>query len=154
MRVRACRRTAAPAPIPGVDVFGSLAELVASSDHVVIAAPSTPVTRHLFDREIFAATKPGAHLVNVARGALVDHDALRAALDDGRVAMASLDAVEPEPLPAGHWLYSHPSARISPHVSWSSPAGLGVVLAQFLDNLGRYLAGEPLEGIVDPAERY
>ena len=68
--------------------------------------------------------KPGVHLVNVARGALVDQDALRAALDDGRVAMASLDAVEPEPLPAGHWMYTHPRVRLSPHVSWQH-AGRG-----------------------------
>src|SRR5206468_3524002 len=128
MRVRACRRTAAPAPIPGVDVVGSLAELVASSDHVVLAAPSTPATRHLFDREVFAAMKPGAHLVNVARGALVEQDALRAALDDGRVAMASLDAVEPEPLPEGHWMYGHPRVRLSPHVSWSMPGAADLLV--------------------------
>src|SRR5439155_2177613 len=97
MRVRACRRTDAPAPIGAVDLVGSVAELVGSADHVVIAAPSTDATRHLFDREVFAVMKPGAHLVNVARGALVDQDALRAALDGGRLAIASLDAVEPEP---------------------------------------------------------
>jgi len=154
MRVRACRRTAAPAPIPGVDVVGSLAELVASSDHVVLAAPSTPATRHLFDREIFAATKPGAHLVNVARGALVDQEALRAALDDGRVAMASLDAVEPEPLPEGHWMYGHPRVRLSPHVSWSMPGAAELLVEPFIDNLRRWRDGEPLMGVVDREAGY
>lgn len=149
MRVRACRRTAAPAPLAGIEVAPSLIDLVASADHVVLAAPSTAATRHLVDRTILAAVKPGAHLVNVARGALVDQDALRAALDDGRVAVASLDAVDPEPLPAGHWLYDHPRVRLSPHVSWNAPDATDVLLDRFIDNLHRWLAGEPLTGLVD-----
>jgi len=92
--------------------------------------------------------------VNIARGGLIDQDALRVALDDGRVAVASLDTVEPEPLPAGHWLYSHPRVRLTPHVSWSSPEGGRRIFELFLENLGRYLQGEPLEGVVDPVERY
>ena len=154
MRVLACRRTAAPASVAGVDVVESLPALVASSDHVVIAAPSTPTTRHLFDREVLAAMKPGAHLVNVARGALVDQDALRAALDEGRVAMASLDAVEPEPLPDGHWMYSHPRVRLSPHVSWHMPGAVDLLLERFIDNLRRWRAGEPLTGVVDREAEY
>src|SRR5215470_13010697 len=67
MRVRAHRRTDAPASLAGVEVVRSLADLVASADHVVIAAASTPATRHLFNREVFAHMKPGAHLVNIAR---------------------------------------------------------------------------------------
>ena len=149
MVVRAYRRSATPSEIAGVDVVGSLAELVASSDHVVIAAPSTPATRHLFNRDLFAVMKPGAHLINVARGALVDQDALRAALDDGRVAMASLDAVQPEPLPEGHWMYTHPQVRVSPHVSWSMPGAADLLIQPFIDNLRRYRAGEPLTGVVD-----
>jgi phosphoglycerate dehydrogenase-like enzyme len=149
MRVRACRRTAAPAPLAGIEVVGSLVDLVASADHVVLAVPSTVATRHLVDRMVLAAIKPGAHLVNVARGAVVDPDALREALDDGRVAMASLDAVEPEPLPAGHWMYEHPRVRLSPHVSWNAPGAADVLLDRFIDNLRRWLAGEPLAGLVD-----
>jgi phosphoglycerate dehydrogenase-like enzyme len=149
MRVRACRRTAAPAPLAGIEIAPSLVDLVASADHIVLAAPATAATRHLVDRTIIAAVKPGAHLVNVARGTLVDQDALRAALDDGRVAMASLDAVEPEPLPAGHWLYDHPRVRLSPHVSWNAPGAADVLLDRFIDNLRRWLAGEPLTGLVD-----
>jgi len=140
--------------VAGVDVVESLPALVASSDHVVIAAPSTPTTRHLFDREVLAAMKPGAHLVNVARGALVDQDALRAALDEGRVAMASLDAVEPEPLPDGHWMYGHPRVRLSPHVSWHMPGAVDLLLERFIDNLRRWRAGEPLTGVVDREAEY
>jgi phosphoglycerate dehydrogenase-like enzyme len=154
MRVRACRRSDGPSGVAGVDVVGDLVALVADADHVAIAAPATPATRHLFDRAIFAEMKPGAHLVNVARGALVDQDALRAALDDGRVAMASLDAVEPEPLPADHWLYTHPRVRLSPHVSWQMPGAAELLIASFIDNLRRYRAGAPLSGVVDRAAGY
>jgi len=154
MRVRACRRTAAPAPIPGVEVVASLVDLAASADHLVLATPSTPATRHLVDRTVLAAVKPGVHLVNVARGTLVDQDALREALDDCRVATASLDAVEPEPLPAGHWMYQHPRVRLSPHVSWNAPGAADVLLDRFIDNLRRWIAGAPLAGIVDREAGY
>lgn len=154
MRVQAYRRSAASSGIMGVEVVRSLPELVASADHIVIAAPATAATRHLFNRELFAAIKPGAHLVNVARGALVDQDALRAALDDGRVAMASLDAVEPEPLPDGHWMYVHPRVRLSPHISWSMPGAADLLIDAFIDNLRRYQAHQPLTGVVDVAAGY
>jgi phosphoglycerate dehydrogenase-like enzyme len=153
MRVCACRRTATPAGIAGVELV-DFDTLVGTADHLVLALPSTADTRHMFDRAVFAALKPGVHLVNVARGSLVDQDALRAALDDGRVAMASLDAVDPEPLPEGHWLYTHPRVRLSAHVSWSSPGAVDVLIERFIDNLGRYRAGEPLTGVVDRAAGY
>jgi phosphoglycerate dehydrogenase-like enzyme len=154
MRVRACRRTTAPAPLPDVEMVPSLRELVASADHLVLAAPATPATRHLLDRDVFAAVKPGLHLINVARGTLVDQEALRAALDDGRVARASLDATLPEPLPEGHWMYDHPRVRLSPHVSWSMPGAADVLLDCFIDNLRRYRTGEPLAGVVDRETGY
>jgi phosphoglycerate dehydrogenase-like enzyme len=153
MRVVAARRTSAPSPLAGVDVV-PFARALAEADHLVVAAPATPNTRHLLDARAFAGMKPGVHLVNIARGTLIDQDALRAALDDGRVARASLDVCDPEPLPAGHWLYTHPKVRLSPHVSWSSPARFARILELFLENLERYRKGEPLEGIVDPVEGY
>jgi phosphoglycerate dehydrogenase-like enzyme len=154
MRVRACRRTSAPSEVAGVEIVGSLAELVASADHVVVAAAATAATRHLIDARVLAAAKPGAHLVNVARGSLVDPEALRVALDAGRVAMASLDAVEPEPLPAGHWMYGHPRVRLSPHVSWNMPGAAELLLDAFIDNLRRWRDGRPLIGVVDPTAGY
>jgi phosphoglycerate dehydrogenase-like enzyme len=154
MRVLALRRSAAAPQVGGVTPARSIAELAAASDHLVVAAASTPATRHLVGRALLAAVKPGVHLVNVARGALVDQEALREALDDGRVAMASLDAVDPEPLPAGHWLYTHPRVRLSPHVSWSMPGAADLLLQVFIDNLHRYRAGEPLIGIVDREAGY
>ena len=154
MKVTAFRRRALPAPLPGVQMVSSLPDVLGGADHVVIAAPYTPRTHHMFDAEAFSQMRPGVHLVNIARGGLVDQDALRAALDDGRVAMATLDTVDPEPLPAGHWMFGHPRVRLSPHISWSSPEGARKIFDLFLENLGRYLRGEPLEGVVDKDERY
>src|SRR5262245_14174013 len=154
MHVRALRRTDAPSPVAGIEVVRSLEELLPGANHVVLAAPGTAKTRHLIDASAFALMTPGVHLVNIARGSLVDQDALRAALDDGTVARATLDTVEPEPLPAGHWLYEHPQVRLAAHVSWYTPLLQRAAVEIFVDNLGRFLRDEPLFGLVDKAEGY
>lgn len=154
MRVLAVRRRPEPSPLKGVELVSSLDELLSEADHLVLAAPATARTRHLINAETLALVKPGVHLVNIARGALVDQDALRVALDDERVAMATLDTVDPEPLPPGHWLYSHPKVRLSAHVSWASPAGMARTLEIFVDNLRRYAAGEQVLHVVDADEGY
>ena len=154
MDVTALRRTSAPSSVAGVTMVESLHELLPVVDHLVIAAPATPKTRHLLDDAAFGAIRRGVHLVNIARGAVVDQEALRRALDDGLVGMASLDVCEPEPLPDGHWLYSHPQVRLSPHISWSSPELGGRIVELLVDNVRRYVAGQPLQGVVDPVERY
>jgi phosphoglycerate dehydrogenase-like enzyme len=154
MRVQALRRRPEPSPVEGVEVVSSLEDLLPEADHLVLAAPATHRTRRLINTQTLKLVKPGVHLVNIARGALVDQDALRDALDDGRVAMATLDTVEPEPLPDGHWMYTHPKVRLSAHVSWASPAGLDRTLEIFLDNLRRYANGEPLMHLVDVDEGY
>lgn len=154
MEVRALRRTATPSPIPEVTVVSSMAELVAGAHHVVLAAPGTEKTRRILDADAFAAMAHGAHVVNIARGTLIDQDALRAALDSGRVARASLDTVDPEPLPAGHWIYDHPKVFLTPHSSWASRDLVGAAVDIFCVNLRRYLDGEPLLHVVDVAEGY
>jgi phosphoglycerate dehydrogenase-like enzyme len=155
MRVRALRRRAdQPSPVGGVELVGTFEELLPDADHLVLAAPATPRTHQMINAETLTLVKPGVHLVNIARGALVDQDALRDALDDGRVAMATLDTVEPEPLPEGHWLYSHPKVRLSAHVSWASPAGMDRTLEIFVENLRRYANDEPLLHHVDADEGY
>ena len=149
MAVRAVRRSTGPSPVGGVEMVTSVTDLAGWADHLVVAAPATAATRHLVNSEVLEAVKPGAHLVNIARGSLVDQDALRQALDAGRVAMATLDTVEPEPLPAGHWMYDHPQVRVSPHASWSAPGSIQRLFDCFLDNVRRRAAGEPLTGVVD-----
>jgi phosphoglycerate dehydrogenase-like enzyme len=154
MRVRAMRRTDAPSPVAGVEVVRTLEELLPDADHVVLAAPSTAKTRHLIDANAFALMKPGVHIVNIARGALIDQDALRVALDEGKVARATLDTVDPEPLPAGHWLYSHPGVRVTAHISWYTPEMLQASVDIFIENVGRFVRNEPLLHVVDRDEGY
>ncbi len=116
----------------GVEVVGvarrqradthSLAEIPALLPHadvVVLLAPATPATHHLVDAAFLAAMKPGALLVNAARGSLVDHDALLDTLRGGRI-RAALDATDPEPLPDDHPLWSAPGVLVTPHVAGSS----------------------------------
>jgi phosphoglycerate dehydrogenase-like enzyme len=149
MEVLGLRRTDRPSHIPGVTVGSDLDELLERSDHLVLAAPATAATARLLDEETFAKVKPGVHLVNISRGTLIDQDALLGALDDGRVAMASLDVADPEPLPVGHPLYTHPRVHLSPHVSWSSPRTIIRTFEIFADNLTRFRNGAPLRGHVD-----
>jgi phosphoglycerate dehydrogenase-like enzyme len=153
-RVVAFRRTATATALAGVEVVPDLSSLLALADHVVLAAPATEETHHLMDAAAFGVLKPGAHLVNIARGSLVDQEALRGALDDGRVGRASLDTVEPEPLPEGHWLYTHPAVRLSPHISWSAPGTMARTVSLFAENLDRFRSGGALDGLVDPVAGY
>jgi phosphoglycerate dehydrogenase-like enzyme len=152
--VRALRRSASPSPVARVELVPSLKELFACADHLVLAAPATAETRQLVGRESLTWLKPGVHLVNVSRGSLIDQTALREALDDGRVARASLDTVDPEPLPAGHWLYQHPKVLLSPHLSWHMPGAFDLLLDNFIENLRRFRGEIPLDGLVDVATGY
>ena len=156
MRVRALRRSDAPSPVDGVEFASDISELLAESDHLLLALPLTETSRHMIDADSLSAIPPerGLHLINVARGGLIDQDALRVAMDDGRVARASLDVADPEPLPEGHWLFTHPQVRLSPHVSWSMPDAFSLLLDTFIENLGRYQRGESLAGQVDRTHGY
>lgn len=154
MSVGAVRRSGWAEPEPGVEPFGRLEELAAVSDHLVLALPLTAATRGLVSADLLAQAKPGLHLVNVARGALVDQDALLAAIDSGRIARATLDVTDPEPLPAGHPFYSHPAIRLTPHVSWSAPDFDRRLADRILANLDAYARGEPLRDVVDAGTGY
>jgi phosphoglycerate dehydrogenase-like enzyme len=146
MEVAASRASDQPSPVEGV-TLADLATVAARADHLVLVAPLTPATRGLINADILARMKAGAHLINVARGPLVDEAALRAALDKGRI-RASLDVTDPEPLPAGHWLLTHPAARITPHISWSSPDTTRRIMERLIGNLQRLGSGAPLLGQV------
>jgi phosphoglycerate dehydrogenase-like enzyme len=154
MEVAAYRHTQKPSPLGEVAIVPEMSDLLAISDHVVIAAPATEVTRHLLGTKAFASMKEGVHLVNISRGALVDQDALITALDGGRVAMATLDVTDPEPLPQGHPLYSHPRVRISAHNSWSSSSTMRTTMEMFEENFRLYASGQPLNGVVDTVAGY
>jgi phosphoglycerate dehydrogenase-like enzyme len=131
--------------------FAPLDTVLAQADHLVIALPLTPATAGLIGKAALARVKPGVHLVNIARGRLLDQTALLEALDAGRVGLATLDVTDPEPLPVGHRLYTHPRVRLSPHISWSGGGQGGAVFGR---NLARFLAGEALENVVDKEAGY
>lgn len=154
MAVRTMVRHPRSLPIPEVELVKDIRELVRDADHILLSAPATDATRHIVNAEVLSAMKPSAHLINIARGSLVDEVALKTALDEGQIALASLDAVMEEPLSEGHWMYAHPRVRLSPHVSWIDPRGLDRLLQGFLDNLAAFVNDEALPGAVDTVEGY
>lgn len=152
--VRALRRTDEPSSVCGVDLVSDLDSLLRDADHVVLAAPLTEATRGVVDANFLRRMPTGAHLVNVARSALVVEADLRSALDTGQLGVASLDVAPTEPLPRGHWFYRHPRVRFSPHVSWNGPGVWEAITAGFVTNFELWAAGRPLENVVDIAQGY
>jgi phosphoglycerate dehydrogenase-like enzyme len=146
MKIIATRQSDKPSPDPAVTLV-PLTELAARADHLVIAAPIDDGTRGLVGAAFLAAMKPEAHIVNIARGAIIDDAALKAELDKGRL-WASLDVTDPEPLPDGHWMIGHPRVRVTPHLSWSCPETSQRVFGRLIENIRRLQAGEPLLGLV------
>jgi phosphoglycerate dehydrogenase-like enzyme len=126
-----------------------LHEMLGRCDAVVLAAPATAETRHLIDAEALAAMRPGAVLVNVARGSLVDEAALVAALESGHLGAAALDVFEREPLPPDSPLWNAPRCYLSAHASASVDRYVDDVFEITCDNLARFVAGAPLRNRVD-----
>jgi phosphoglycerate dehydrogenase-like enzyme len=153
MDILALRRTQGAAE-PGVRFARDFNALVAEADHLVLAMPLTAQTRLILNAGALALAKPTLHVMNVARGGLIDDDALLAALDEGRIAAASLDVTEPEPPPPGHPYYSHPKVRLTPHISWSDKTSADRLNDKIIANFEHYLRGEPVEDIVDPVRGY
>ena len=131
-----------------------LPELLAESDFVVLAAPLTPETEGMINDETLAQVKPGAWIINVARGRLIDERALTRALRDGRIGGAVLDTFAEEPLPPDSPFYDLPNVIVTPHTAWSTGRVLDRSVVLFCDNLTRFAAGEPLLNVVDPALGY
>ena len=136
-------------PVEGVDLV-ELHELLATSDIVSLHAPALASTRHLINRDTLAAMKPGAYLVNCARGVLVDHDALLDAIDSGHLAGAALDVTDPEPLPEGHPLLDRVNVIVTPHVASASSAGRRRLYEHSIDNALAVLAGQRADIVAAP----
>jgi phosphoglycerate dehydrogenase-like enzyme len=150
MSVEAVARRARPdRDLGAVHAADALEEAIARADFVVVIAPLTSETRGLVGASALAAMRPSARLINVGRGAVVDETALIEALAAGRIAGAALDALWEEPLPADHPLWSMPNVIISPHMAGDVHGWLGWFVESFLANLDRWLAGDPLENVVD-----
>lgn len=159
VRVVGTKRDAAGASAAalGVDALVEWRDLDAvlpEVDHVVLACPLTPETAGLIDAARLARFKPGASLVNVGRGGLVDHAALLAALDEGRLSLAVLDVTDPEPLPADHPLWDHERVVVFPHSASTSVHENGRLTDLFLDNLRRYRSDRPLRNVFDRDRGY
>jgi len=140
----------------GITFFGpeDLDQVIAQSDFLVLAAPNTEKTQRLINGERLARMKPGAYLVNVARGALIDEAALLDALRSHRIGGAALDVFDHEPLPADSPLWALDNLLITPHTAATSDKMWERHYALIKENLRRYLGGEPLLGLVDKQSGY
>lgn len=156
MRVIATRRSDAPGPayVEKVGRNEDLMAMLPEADVVAIAVPLTAETENMFDAAAFAAMKPGAILINIARGKVVDTAALMEALRSGRLGGACLDVTEPEPLPADHPLWSLPNVIITPHVASDAELTNERSWELLRENLRRFAAGEPLLNVVDKRAGY
>jgi len=156
MRVIATRNSSREGPdfVEKVGLSSELLELAAEADVVISAVPLTPETTNLFDKAFFDAMKPDGYFINMGRGRSVVTDDLVEALRSGQLAGAGLDVTEPEPLPAGHPLWSLPNVIISPHVSSGSDVQAQRSELLLVENVRRYVAGEPLLNVVDIERGY
>jgi phosphoglycerate dehydrogenase-like enzyme len=144
-------------PVEGVAELvhpDELASVVARVDGIVVTLPGTAATEKLVSAEVLAAVRPGATLVNVGRGTVVDEDALAAELRAGRIGFAALDVFAEEPLDAASPLWDLPNVLISPHNAALTPAEGRRIAELFADNAGRLLDGRPLRNVVDTVEFY
>ncbi|WP_040841897.1 D-isomer specific 2-hydroxyacid dehydrogenase family protein [Nocardia brevicatena] len=144
-------------PVPGADETLPAArtrEIWSRADHFVLAAPATTATKRLVDADALARMNSTAWVVNIARGALIDTDALVSALKNGSIGGAALDVTDPEPLPDGHPLWTLPNAIITPHIA-NPASGLTALLADHVqDNVERFAGSEPLRAIIDVEHGY
>jgi phosphoglycerate dehydrogenase-like enzyme len=155
MRVIGTKRT--PGAVPHVErVYPpeALHEVLAAADVVVVALPLTDATRGLLGDREFQAMKPGALLINIGRGPIVQETALIRALQEHQIGGAGLDVFEREPLPADNPLWAMEDVIITPHVSGGWPGYLDAAVPLFCENLARYLRGAPLLNLVDKSRGY
>jgi len=149
-RIVGLRRSGRPDPVADEVVPAErILDMVAGVDHVVVATPLTEETHHLIGDRVLGAMRPGAILVNVGRGKVVDETALLAALDQGRVRAAALDVFEHEPLPPDHPFWRMENVLISPHTADHTKDWEANTMEPFLENVRRFRDGETLLNPVD-----
>ena len=157
VRIIATRRDAQQPPPPAIDAVFPISDLdvlLGQSDHVVLTLPLTRETRNILNRERIAAMKPGSVLHNVARGGLLDEDALIERLQAGSLSGAALDVFAQEPLPASSPFWHLPNVIVTPHIA-GHHCELGLLtLERFIENFHRYRDGRPLLGTADFARGY
>lgn len=146
------RHPGADEPVQEVVTPDRLAEVLPRAEVVVLSAPANASTRHLVDTAFLGHLRPGTLLVNIGRGSLIEEPALLRALDDGTIGAAALDVFETEPLPAASPLWSHPKVTVTPHNSAIASARFRRQEDLFVDNLHRFVNGEPLRGLVTAAD--
>ncbi len=126
-----------------------LDSVLPAADYVVIVVPLTEESRGMFGAAQFSVMKPSARIINVARGAIVDEEALAEALRDGQIAGAALDVTAVEPLPTESPLWAMPQVIVSPHMSGDYIGYKQAVVSAFVDNFRRFQTDEPLLNVVD-----
>ncbi|MGC0363325.1 phosphoglycerate dehydrogenase-like enzyme [Rhodococcus sp. 27YEA15] len=144
-------------PVPGaVETWPTtrVDELYSRADHFVIAAPATATTHHLIGRAQLAAMQPHSWVINVARGSLIDTDALVEAITEERIGGAGLDVTDPEPLPDGHPLWELTNAIITPHDSNPGAIRHAALAEHIGKNVERFARGETLAALVNPIAGY
>ncbi|WP_225727039.1 MULTISPECIES: D-isomer specific 2-hydroxyacid dehydrogenase family protein [unclassified Nocardia] len=158
--VIAVNRTGNPVTGPGIPdsvetvPADQLGKLWSRTDHVVVAAPATAATRHLIGADELARLQPTSWVINVARGSLIDTDALVAALAAGQIGGAGLDVTDPEPLPDGHPLWVLPNAIVTPHDSNPPQLRLAAFADHVSANVARFVDGRELLAPVDVERGY
>jgi len=145
------RSTVQSSDVDEVIRHDELHDALARSDVVVLACPQTSETAGMVDDKFVASMKAGSLLINIARGGLIDDDALLRGLKRGTPESAVLDVFHEEPLPAGHPYWAHPQVIVTAHMSNAGNGTVGRGVIQFLENLRAYIAGEPVSDEVDPA---
>lgn len=148
------RSGARPPGVAGTIHPDAVADVLGQADAVVTTLPGTDATYHLVGREVFSALKPGATIVNVGRGTVIDEQALLEALDAGVVGFAALDVFEVEPLPADSPLWAHPRVLVSPHTAALDAREDRRIAELFAENATRFLDGVPMRNVVDTVEFY
>lgn len=131
-----------------------LRPLLENTDYLVLATPHTRETEGLITAEALALLPKGAVIINIARGAVIDQNAMIAALQNGQLRGAALDVFEVEPLPAGNPLWSLPNVIISPHSASTAETENRKIVDLFIENIGHFLADEPLTNLLDVQRQY